>query len=114
MVYDKYIKLRLVKKFNKENSSLSQIALSTGIPKQTLSRWVKLYKRYGLSGLENKRAGVRQKPINEKFEELVLDIWRRGKRSAYKMRRDLKRLYKRNGNGVSERQIRRIYKKHNL
>lgn len=113
-IYNKKLKIKYIMLVDKGNSSISGVAKGLKIPKQTLARWVKLYKRFGPSALENKIAGVKQKPINENVEELVLGAWKKGKKSVYSMRREIKKISKKNGQNVSERQIRRIYKKHKL
>jgi len=114
MGYDKSIKLKLVKKFKEGNKSLSQVALKWNIPKQTLARWVKLYNRFGEIGLENRKPGTKEIKIDLGFEKLVLEMWKKKKRSVYMMRKDLRKGSKRNGYNISERQVRKIYKKHSL
>lgn len=113
-VYKKELKLKYVKEYTFGNSSITKIAQKLKIPKQTLARWVKLYKSFGSTALENKKAGVKQKPINENMESLVLDEWKKAKKSVYAMRKVIKKATKKNGHNVSERQIRRIYRKHKL
>ena len=113
-IYNKKLKLKYVKLVDKGDSSISEVAKDLEIPKQTLARWVKLHKRFGPTALENKRAGVKQKPINESIEKIVLDAWQKGKKSVYSMRKEIKKIFKKNEDNVSERQIQRIYKKHRL
>jgi len=114
MGYDIRLKVRLVNNFKTGNISLSQIALREGIPKQTVSRWIKSYKMLGYEGLENGKSGAKDIPINPGFEKLVLNMWEKEIRSPYKMRKDLRKDLKRNGYNISERQIKKIYKKHKL
>jgi len=114
MGYDIRLKVKIIKFFQTERISLSQIALKEDIPKQTVSRWIKLYKMFGYGGLENKKPGVREVPIDPGFETLVLNKWNKNKRSPYKMRKDLRKDLKRNGYDISQRQIKKIYKKHKL
>lgn len=114
MGYDIRLKIKIIKVFQTENVSLSQIALREGIPKQTVSRWIKLYKMFGYKGLENKKSGVKEVPIDSGLEILVIDKWNKKKRSPYKMRKDLQKDLKRNGYDISQRQIKKIYKKHKL
>lgn len=114
MGYNKSIKLKLVKKFKEGNISLSQLDLNWNIPKQTLARWVKLYDRFGEIGLENRKSGTKEIKIDPGFEKLVLGMWKKKKRSVYMMRKDLRNGLKRNGYNISERQIRKIYKKQGL
>lgn len=114
MFYGKKFKLDLVRNSKSGKSSISEIARIKQIPKQTLARWIRLYKLFGEEGLENKKAGAKVIPINQKFEILVLNMWKKRKRSVYRMRKDLKKDSKRNGFNISERQIRKIYKKNRL
>lgn len=114
MSYDIRLKVKIIKSFQTENISLSQIALMESIPKQTVSRWIRLYKRFGYIGLENKKSGVKEAPIDPGLETLVIDKWNKNKRSPYKMRKDLRKDLKRNGYDISQRQIKKIYKKHKL
>lgn len=114
MGYDIRLKVRIIKNFQSGNLSLSQIALREKIPKQTVSRWIKLYNLFGYVGLENKKSGVKEVPIDPGLEILVLDKWNKSKRSPYKMRKDLRKDLKRNGYNLSQRQIKKIYKKNRL
>lgn len=114
MGYDIRLKVKIIKSFQTGNLSLSQIALREGIPKQTVSRWVKAYKMFGYEGLENKKSGVREALIDPSLEDLVINKWTKHKISPYKMRKELRNDLKRNGYNISQRQIKKIYKKHNL
>lgn len=80
------------------------------IPKQTIYRWIRGYKKYGEAGLENKKPGKRVTQINERFEGLVLSLWSERKRGSHKLWIDLRAR----GFFVSERQIQKIYVKHAL
>ena len=110
MAYSKKFKLGCINYFNIGLSSMSEVADIKGIPKQTLSRWIKLYSRIGEKGLENNKPGARETEINPKFESLVLGEWNKRKRSAHKLWINMKRK----GFNVSERQIQKIFKKHGL
>ena len=92
--------------------TIGDAAKQRQIPKQTIARWIRLYKKYGEAGLENKKPGVIEKPIDSIVESDVLRLWNEKKRAAYKMLRDLRI---RDGNKkISKRQIEKIYKKNNL
>src|SRR5690349_12856961 len=106
--YSKDLKLKFIKIFKRSNLSISRLAKKEKIPKQTLARWIKLYKMFGERGLENRKSGVKETPIDYEFEKLVVKMWEREERSVYRMRLDLKQ----EGHDISERQIRKIYKKH--
>jgi len=71
-------------------------------------------KKLGSRGLEKSKSGVKEIRIDPGFEKLVLEKWKKKKRSVYRMRKDIRKDLKRNGYDVSERQIRRIYKKNHL
>ncbi len=117
MRYSKEFKLQSVKI---GNDSISGAAKKRNIPKQTLARWVKIYRRYGAKGLENKKPGAKEKKIDAMTEKKILNLWRKKKRSAYKMLRDLgKKGPHLNENNkktkpISKREVYKIYKKYNL
>lgn len=121
MKYSKKFKLEAV--LYKE-TTISEAAKKRKIPKQTLSRWVKLYKHYGKEGLENKKTGAKEKKIDPNVERRILSMWIKKKRSAYKMLRDLGRKFSHPFNGknnnkekngsISKRDVYKIYKKYDL
>ena len=110
MAYTKEFKLRCIKHVGLNISSISEVADIKRIPKQTLSRWVRQYRRFGEEGLENNKPGARERQINPLFERIILTKWEERKRSCHKLWIDLKM----NGYNVSERQIQKIYKKYGL
>jgi putative transposase len=110
MAYSKEFKLRCVKHFALAYTSISEVATLKKIPKQTLSRWLRIYRRFGEDALENKRPGAKQTNINPAFEKLVLEKWNERKGSAHKWWIN----FKMSGYNVSERQIQKIYRKHGL
>lgn len=110
MVYNKKFKLRCIKHYNVSLSSMGEIAEIKKIPKQTLSRWIKLYERLGEKGLENNKPGAKETIINPFFEKKVINLWNNRNRSAHKMWIN----FKMKGYNVSERQIQKIFKKHGL
>jgi putative transposase len=110
MAYDKEFKLRCIKHSGLNISSISEVADIKRIPKQTLSRWIRQYKRFGEKGLENNKSGVKERQINPFFERIILTKWEDRKRSSHKLWIDLKM----EGYNVSERQIQKIYKKYGL
>ena len=91
-------------------SSMSEVADLKKIPKQTLSRWIQKYHKFGEIGLENKKPGVKERRINPKFEKIILEEWENRKRSSHKLWITMKKK----GYDVSERQIQKIFKKHKL
>jgi transposase-like protein len=50
MAYNKEFKLRCIKHAGLNISSISEVADIKRIPKQTLSRWIREYKRFGERG----------------------------------------------------------------
>lgn len=110
MPYTLEFKKRAIKHAKMGLSSIPAVAEVKKIPKQTLYRWLKAYKRFGEAGLENKSPGAAAQLINPKFEELILSKWKERKRSAHKLWIDLKMK----GFDVAERQIQKIYRKHGL
>lgn len=110
MAYSKKFKLGCIKCFERNITSISDVAEIKRIPKQTLSRWIKSYSRFGEEGLENNKPGAKEIEINPCFEELVLEAWNKRKRSAHKMWINMKMK----GYDVSERQIQKIYNKHGV
>lgn len=110
MKYDKKFKLKLIKYFKAGNSSIGKIAQREQIPRQTLARWIKLHRKFGERGLENRKSGAKGIPINLEAETKILQLWKEGKRSRYSMRKNLKIK----GINVSEWSINKIYKKYKL
>ena len=89
---------------------LAEIARNRRVPRRTLYRWVERYRKYGPSGLENRRPGRRPENINPSFENVVLTTWAEEKIGSPKMWR----LLTTRGFGVSQRQIQKIHNKHGL
>ncbi|MEK6934018.1 MAG: helix-turn-helix domain-containing protein [Nanoarchaeota archaeon] len=106
MAYDKEFKMRCVNHFGLGFSSISEVAQLKKIPKQTLARWIRVYRRFGEVGLENGKPGAKETEINAQFEQTVLLKWKERKRSAHKLWIDMKTK----GYSVSERQIQKILK----
>src|SRR3989338_3648961 len=114
MRYNKKFKLRIIRYYKAGNLSISDIARKEQIPKQTVARWIKLYSFLGGKALENKKPGAKEIPINHEYEKIVLFLWKKGKRSVYTMRKELKKYLRKNGHTISERQIKKIYLKNKL
>lgn len=110
MIYDKKFKIKFINFFRTGKFSMSEIARKLDVPRQTLIRWIKSYKMFGERGLENKKSGTKEIPISPESEKLIYEMWEKRKRSAYRMRKDLKT----DGINISEWQIKKIYKKYNL
>ena len=108
MTYCKDFKLKAIKHVEMNISTVPIVAQLKKVPKQTLYRWIKLYKMFGENSLENEKSGTKPMLISEKFEALVLSKWEDRKRSSHKLWID----FKIEGYGVSQRQIQKIYQKH--
>ncbi len=107
MGYSKEFKLKCIKHAKMGLHSVGIAAELKRISFKSLYRWIEIYDRFGEFALENKKPGVKQIRINNKFEELVLQIWDTNKIGSHKMWINLKRK----GYQVSERQIQKVYNK---
>lgn len=110
MGYSKKLKLRVLKHVNMGITPVEQIAQIRKIPKQTIYRWLKTRKQFGEVALENKRPGAKELHINETFEMFILSLWHERQRSSHKAYLFIKEK----GFTVSQRQIQKIYVKHEL
>lgn len=106
MAYSIEFKLRCINHVNMSCTSINDVSKIKKIPKQTIARWIRSYRKFGEIGLENKKPGAKENKINDKFVEIVKDKWNERKRSAHKLWIDLKI----EGYNVSERQIQKILK----
>ena len=110
MAYTLKFKKRVVRQAMLGLSSITFISKSKKIPRQTIYRWIRQYKKDGLYGLENKKPGAKESQINVTFEKLVFAKWIIRHRGVHKMWLDLKEM----GFSVSERQIQKIYRRNGL
>ena len=110
MAYSTKFKLRVLKHARMGISPIQNVARLKRIPKQTLYRWKRLEQQFGTSGLENTKPGAKPQHINVTFETLILATWNERQRGVHKMWLDTNGK----GFGVSERQIQKVYKQHNL
>lgn len=110
IAYNKQFKLKCIRHYEVSLSSISEVAILKKVPKQTLARWIRNYRRFGEISLENKNPGAKETRINPNFEQFVLIKWKERKRSSHKLWIDLKMA----GYNVSERQIQKIYRKYGL
>lgn len=110
MAYSKKFKLKVLKHTNMGITPIGWISQIRKVPKQTIYRWQRKYKMYSESGLENRKSGAKKTRINVTFEKLVLALWNEHPAGVHKMWLKLKEI----GFSVSERQIQKIYRKHNL
>jgi len=110
MGYSLRFKLKVLKHVNLGITPIEVIAKIRRIPKQTIYRWINISKRFDKEGLVNRRPGAKKSQINVTFEKLVLGIWNQRNRGVHKMWL----LFQAMGFCVSERQIQKIYRRHNL
>lgn len=110
MAYPREFKLRCVKHAKMGLSSVEVVAELKKVSYKSLYHWIEMYDRFGESALENKRPGARERKINPQFEKIILEEWKKRKRSSHKLWITMKTK----GFDVSERQIQKIFKKHGL
>ena len=110
MGYSTEFKLRVLKHARMGISPIETVARLKKVPKQTIYRWMKLEGQFGKTGLENRKPGAKQEQINVTFETVILATWNERQRGVHKMWRDTNAK----GFGVSERQIQKIYRRHEL
>lgn len=103
-------RLYVVKQAISGITPISEIARNRKINRKTIYRWIEKFKKYGENGLIDKPKGVSEIKINENFEKLVLEIFKENKIGSPKM----KFMIKEKGFDVSQRQIQKIYLKHDL
>ena len=68
MTYNPKYKLKIIRHVCLGITPIEQIAQIRRIHKQTIYRWLEIFKRYGVVGLENKQPGAKQSQINVTFE----------------------------------------------
>ena len=110
MAYSKRKKKWCINQIEKGITPITDIAKYRKVPRRTLYRWYNKYKKYGKIGLENKKPGRKPQRINVTFENQVLLMWRELKYGSPKMHF----LLSQKGFSVSQRQIQKIYVKHEL
>ena len=110
MAYNKKFKLRILKHVALGITPIEHISRIRNVPKQTIYRWLKIRRLYGENALENKQSGAKKIPINAMFEKLILSLWNTRSRGVHKMQMELNEI----GFAVSERQIQKIYRGHEL
>ena len=110
MSYSKEFKMRCIKQVKMNLHSVGVTAELKKVSFKSLYRWLGLFERYGESGLDNEKPGAKETTINPKFEKMILDEWKKRKRSSHKLWITMKTK----GFDVSERQIQKIFKKHGL
>lgn len=110
MAYDPGFKKRILKHCDLNVSTISQVSSIRKVPRRTIYRWKERYNKYGESGLQNRKPGAKATNVNSIFSTKVLELWHERPRGVHKMWLDLQRL----GYGVSERQLRKIYRREGL
>jgi putative transposase len=110
MKYTAKKKLWCIKQMNLGITPISQIARNRKIPRRTLYRWLNRYQKFGKDGLKNKPRGCKPLLLNPKCETFIINLWEEFKYGSPKMKLMLNLL----GLNVSQRQIQKVYCKHNL
>ncbi len=100
----------VVKQALADITPISEIARNRKIPRRTIYKLLERYKKFGINGLEPLKRGRKKDKINAQFEKLVLAKWHTRSAGVHKMWLDLTKM----GFSVSERQIQKIYRKHEL
>lgn len=100
-------KLWIIKQI-KKGVSPSHLSLIYSIPRRSIYNWIDLDKQ-GL-GLENKPLGRKPRNINPAFFKIVTKEWHKLRCGCHKLWLELKKQ----GFGVSERQIQKIYNMFNF
>ena len=108
MVYSLKRKMKILKHVRLGVSSVEEVSKIRKIPKKTIYRWLeKFEKKYGLGSLENNKPGQKSTILEEEEVQRVLDLWNSRARGVHKM-------YLALDGDLSERQIQKVYRKHNL
>jgi len=90
-------------------TTISDIARNRKVPRRTLYRWIKLYKKGGWEALKNTSSpGAPETKINENFEKIIINFWKEHKYGNAKTHIILKQR----GFNVSRRQIQKIFNKY--
>lgn len=110
MGYSKLFKERILKHIDKGITPIEHIAIIRRVPRQTIYRWLRLRKRFGSGALANRRPGAKKSRINVTDEKLILAIWNSRNKGVHKMHLEFKKF----GRNLSERQIQKVYRIHNL
>lgn len=100
----------VIKQWKEKFTPIAEIARNRRIPRRSVYMLIARFKRYGINGLEPRKRGRKKDKINAQFEKLVLATWTERPRGVHKMWMYLIEL----GFGVSERQIQKTYRKHEL
>lgn len=110
MVYGFKKKLWCVRQALLGVTPITEIAKARRVPRRTLYRWIQRYRQHGASGLENKTPGARPLQINVSFENYIVERFRALRCGSHKLWLENNKL----GFGVSERQIQKVLRAHDL
>ena len=107
MVYSLKRKMKILKHVRLGVSSVEEVSKIRKIPKKTIYRWLEKFEKHGLESLENNKPGQKSAILEEGEVQRVLDLWNSRARGVHKM-------YLALDGDLSERQIQKVYRKHNL
>lgn len=106
MAYSFEFKLKVIKHWKRSITPVTQMTVIRGVPRRTIYRWIKTYKKFGAEGLRNRKPGAKEIRINDTFKNKVLELWKERPRGVHKMWLALNKQ----GFSVSERQIQKVYR----
>jgi putative transposase len=110
MAYSFEFKLKVVKHWKRSITPVSQMEIIRKVPRQTIYRWINIYKRYGAQGLENKKPGAKKQQINLKFKQRIIESWIERPKGSHKMWLE----FQAKGFNVSQRKIQEIFREKNF
>lgn len=110
MAYSLEFKLKVIKHWEKSITPISQMEIIRKVPRQTIYRWINIYKNFGDQALENKTPGAKKQELNPRFKQLIINSWIERPKGSYKMWLD----FQAKGFNVSQRKIQEIFREKNF
>lgn len=110
MGYTTKFKERILKHVDMNVSKIAHVSRIRNIPRRTIYRWLERRRKYGKYGLQNRKPGAPKRLLNTKTYDKIVSMWETRPRGAHKMWLDLRKQ----GFGVSQRQIQKVYKQEGL
>ena len=110
MAYSFKYKIKVIKHWKRSITPISQMEIIRKVPRQTIYRWINIYKKYGAQALENKKPGAKKQELNPKFKQLIIKSWIERPKGSYKMWLE----FQEKGFYVSQRKIQEIFREKNF
>lgn len=110
MAYSLKFKLKVIKHWKRSITPISQMEIIRKVPRQTIYRWITIYKKYGAQALENKKPGAKKQTLNHRFKELIINSWIERPKGSHKMWLE----FQTKGFNVSQRKIQEIFREKNF